>query len=485
MPPSVLALPPSARTILAGLRLRANSIASPKPRLEALKGSSWPAGRSARPQVLATSTTAVVPSNAMPAGTGWPVGPVTVWRCRVKPAATAASTLPSRPSATSPAVRLPLNLSGAMRVRTVFGAVVLNMSDGFRVGGAAGVVGRRIGIGGFCALRVVVRVRVVAVFDQVIVDVAVAVREDRILAGQRLNSFAVEDAADAVRVQGAVPPGDEQGGDGVAGEVHQGPALGHELVDAEDEHDAGGGDGAERGQGGGQGDEAAAGDACRALGGEQHDRDEAQLLADGQVGVGCLGDVDGGQRKVDGGAVEVEAVARGDHEPDRFLLHTGVLELAHQAREGRFGSGGAQNEQVLLFEVADHLEDVQLQEGHDGPEDHDDEEDRGGVEEGDQPAHAGEGGDAVLADGKGHRAERTQRGGLHDEAQDLEHDPGEALDPVQYGRPDFAHGVQGDTEDHGNEDDLEDVAFHERRGDGGGDDVGQELPPFLVGAGVD
>ena len=37
MPPSVLALPPSARTILAGFRLRANRIASPKPRLEAAK----------------------------------------------------------------------------------------------------------------------------------------------------------------------------------------------------------------------------------------------------------------------------------------------------------------------------------------------------------------------------------------------------------------------------------------------------------------
>ena len=78
MPPSVLALPPNASTILAGLRLRANRTASPKPRLEAFSGSSFPSGRSARPQVLATSTTAVVPSNAMLAWTCWPVGPATV-----------------------------------------------------------------------------------------------------------------------------------------------------------------------------------------------------------------------------------------------------------------------------------------------------------------------------------------------------------------------------------------------------------------------
>ena len=78
MPPSVLALPPRARTILAGLRLRANRTASPKPRLEALSGSRVPPGRSPSPQVLATSTTAVTPSNAMLAWTGWPVGPATV-----------------------------------------------------------------------------------------------------------------------------------------------------------------------------------------------------------------------------------------------------------------------------------------------------------------------------------------------------------------------------------------------------------------------
>ena len=136
---------------------------------------------------------------------------------------------------------------------------------------------------------------------------------------QRLDVLACEHGAGSGHVEFVVPLRDEQGGDGVADEVDQGPALGHELVDAEDQHDAGRGDGADRAQGGGQGDEPAAGDAGRALGGEQHDRDQADLLADGQVGVGGLGDVDGGQRQVDRGAVEVEAVAGGDDEPDRAL----------------------------------------------------------------------------------------------------------------------------------------------------------------------
>ena len=62
----------------AGFRLRANRMASPKPRLEAPNGSSCPPGSSPRPQVLATSTTAVSPSNAMLGLTCWPVGPATV-----------------------------------------------------------------------------------------------------------------------------------------------------------------------------------------------------------------------------------------------------------------------------------------------------------------------------------------------------------------------------------------------------------------------
>src|SRR6478752_3947147 len=73
------------------------------------------------------------------------------------------------------------------------------------------------------------------------------------------------------------------------------------------------------------------------------------------------------------------------------------------------------------------------------------------------------------------------RGGLHDEAQNLEHDPGEALHAVKDGGADLAHGVQGDAEDDGDEDDLQDVAHYEGLDDAGGNDVGDELPPFLVG----
>ena len=47
MPPSVLALPPRARTILAGFRLRANRTASPKPAAGGAQRFQRPPGRSA------------------------------------------------------------------------------------------------------------------------------------------------------------------------------------------------------------------------------------------------------------------------------------------------------------------------------------------------------------------------------------------------------------------------------------------------------
>jgi hypothetical protein len=92
--------------------------------------------------------------------------------------------------------------------------------------------------------------------------------------------------------------------------------------------------------------------------------------------------------------------------------------------------------------------------GEHAAEHHDHEHERGHVEEQDQRAEAGQRGQAELADRVGHRAERTQRGGLHDEAQHLEHDLGEPLDPGHHGFPDAADGLDRDTEDHRQEDDL-------------------------------
>ena len=55
-----------------------------------------------------------------------------------------------------------------------------------------------------------------------------------------------------------------------------------------------------------------------------------------------------------------------------------------------------------------------------------------------------------------------------------------ALHQVQDRGADPADRVQGDAEDDGQEDDLQDVALDERLDHAGRDDVGEELPPVLV-----
>ena len=65
------------------------------------------------------------------------------------------------------------------------------------------------------------------------------------LGGHVRRAVTGQNPAGLVDVEGLVPLGDDQRGDGVAVEVDQGAALGHELVDAEDQHDAGGRDGAD------------------------------------------------------------------------------------------------------------------------------------------------------------------------------------------------------------------------------------------------
>src|SRR3954452_6011499 len=156
----------------------------------------------------------MVPSR-LPSAPRTPTGRV------VEPACRAAATLPSPPSAsgrsleatpaasrpcpmavaTSRAVREPLNLSGATRTG-MSGPPCHGDADGaesrvrLRCGDGVGGWG---GAGGLLG--------------------------DLVDFVQRRDVVAAEDAAGAVAVQGLVPVGDEQGGDGVAAEVHQRAAL--------------------------------------------------------------------------------------------------------------------------------------------------------------------------------------------------------------------------------------------------------------------
>lgn len=140
-PPSVVALPPTPSTMVRAPASSAARSSSPVPYVVAVSGAKIPGGSRRSPEASAISTTAVPSRSAYAASTVSPIGPVTRTVRRSNPAATAASTVPSPPSATgssvtsrpgtterSPAatcaatctaVSEPLNLSAAISTRPV------------------------------------------------------------------------------------------------------------------------------------------------------------------------------------------------------------------------------------------------------------------------------------------------------------------------------------------------------------------------------
>ena len=113
-PPSVLADPPTPTTTSAAPRSSAARTASPRPRLDAVRGAGTASGSRPSPQASASSTSTVGPSDggflpsppatARVAVTGRPVGPCTSTGTPRHPARRAAATVPSPPSATATTV---------------------------------------------------------------------------------------------------------------------------------------------------------------------------------------------------------------------------------------------------------------------------------------------------------------------------------------------------------------------------------------------
>ena len=98
-PPSVDDEPPTASTIFVQPASNAAAMTSPVPCVPALRAVSRVGETSAMPEASASSTIAVLPDCAQVASTGCPIGPATVAVRSSKPAARAAATVPSPPSA--------------------------------------------------------------------------------------------------------------------------------------------------------------------------------------------------------------------------------------------------------------------------------------------------------------------------------------------------------------------------------------------------
>lgn len=133
------------------------------------------------------------------------------------------------------------------------------------------------------------------------------------------GSFAREDLAGPGPVEGALPAGDDEDGHTVAEQVGGDPHRVHDAVDAEQQGDGSGRDHPESGGGGGEREERRTGDTGHALAGQHEDEDHGDLLAEGEVDADGLGDEERADGEVDGGAVEVEGVAGGQHEPHRVV----------------------------------------------------------------------------------------------------------------------------------------------------------------------
>ena len=177
------------------------------------------------------------------------------------------------------------------------------------------------------------------------------------------------------RSSSPVQLGDDDRRDAVADQVGEGARLRHEAVDAEDQRQPGDRHVADRRQRRGEHDEAAAGDAGRALRGQQQHGEQRDLLHQRQRRVGRLGDEHRGHREVDRRAVEVERVAGRDDEADDRLAHAEVLHLGDHPRQHRLRRRRAEHDQELFLDVADELPDREAVEARDRAE-HDEDEDQ-------------------------------------------------------------------------------------------------------------
>ena len=86
-----------------------------------------------------------------------------------------------------------------------------------------------------------------------------------------------------------------------------------------------------------------------------------------------------------------------------------------------------------------------------------------------------------LADRVGHRAERADRRRLHDDRDDTEHRVGGIVDERADRVATLAERHQREAEQHGEEEDLQDLTLCERADDGVGNDVQDEIDRLHLG----
>ncbi len=202
------------------------------------------------------------------------------------------------------------------------------------------------------------------------------------------------------------------------------------------------------------------------------------------MGVGGLGQEQGGQGHVDVGAVEVEAVAGGHHQADDRLARPQPLQLLDQLGQGAFRRAGAQHDQQLLADIGQELQDREAAGPGDRPQHHQHEQDGGDVEGGHQRAQLDQAGHAVLADGEAHGPERAQRGQLDHHVDDAEEQLGQVAHPGGHPVAELTQAGAGKPRQHGDHQHLQEVALGEGPEEGVGDQVQQIIDKLLAVMGL-
>ena len=196
----------------------------------------------------------------------------------------------------------------------------------------------------------------------------------------------------------------------------------------------------------GQRRDAGARDTGRALGGDDHEDQQTDLLAQVHGHVHGFRDEDGGQREIDGGAVEVEGVTSRDHDADGGLFHAEVLHLAHEVRQRGLGGRGREDEEELAAQVLAQLPHGDAAEdAGDGTEYEEDEEETRDVERQHEDGERLHGIEAGGANHAGHGAERADGCDPEDHRQQLEHEALEVRNEREDGLTRRAHGLHGEA----------------------------------------
>ena len=166
----------------------------------------------------------------------------------------------------------------------------------------------------------------------------------------------------------------------------------------------------ERGQRPGQDDQRRARHAGDALAGQHEGEDHDELLAEGQMDAGGLGDEDRGQREIERRAVQVEAVSRREDERDDLARNTERLHRLHGLGQGRFRARRGEGDDGRLLDRPEEPLIGILKMSMIGTRTRPKKDEGAGIEGQDQEAEVDEDREPLAADGHGDGRARRRSG---------------------------------------------------------------------------